>query len=51
MWKTWRKKLGVKIDSKFSFDKHIKTCKKVVTPYMTIEKKKVFMNFFFQLSV
>ena len=51
------KLLGVKIDSKFSFDKHIKTiCKKAsnrlralarVIPYMTIEKKKVLMNSFF----
>ena len=45
---------GVKIDSKFSLDKHIKTiCKKAsnkltaltrVTPYMAIEKKRVLMN-------
>ena len=50
------KLLGVKIDSKLSFDKHIKTiCKKAsnklrvltrVTPYMAIEKKKVLMIFF-----
>ena len=51
------KLLGVKIDSKLSFDKHIKTiCKKASnklralvrrTPYMSIEKKKVLMNSFF----
>ena len=51
------KLLGVKIDSKLSFDKHIKTiCKKAsnklralarVTPYMSIEKKKILMNSFF----
>ena len=45
---------GVKIDSKLSLDKHIKTiCKKAsnkltaptrVTPYMAIEKKRVLMN-------
>ena len=50
---------GVKVDSKLPFDKHIKTiCKKVsnklralvrVTPYMTIEKKKVLMNSFFAI--
>ena len=51
------KKLGgVKIDSKLSFDKHIKTiCKKAsnklralarVTPYMAIERKNVLMNSF-----
>ena len=48
---------GVKIDSKLSFNKHIKTiCKKAsnklralarVTPYMTIKKEKVLMNSFF----
>ena len=45
---------GVKIDSKLSLDKHIKTiCTKAsnkltaltrVTPYMAIEKKRVLMN-------
>ena len=49
-----KKLAGVKIDSKLSFDKHIKTiCKKAsnklralarVTPYMTIKKKEVLMN-------
>ena len=47
----------LKIDSKLSFDKHIKIiCKKArnklrtlarVTPYTAIEKKKVLMNSFF----
>ena len=51
------KLLGVKIDSKLSFDKHIKTIFKKasnnlraldrVRPYMAIEKKKVLMNSFF----
>ena len=51
------KLLGVKIDSKILFDKHIKTiCKKAsnklralarVISYMAIEKKKVLMNTFF----
>ena len=51
------KLLGVKIDSKLSFDKHIKTiCKKAsnklralagVATYMGIEKKKVLMNSLF----
>ena len=46
--------LGVYIDSKLNFDCHIdQLCKKVekklralakVTPYMTLEKKKIFMN-------
>ena len=50
------KLLGVKIDSKLSFDKHIKTIFKKasnnlraldrVRPYMAIEKKKVLMNSF-----
>ena len=53
----YEKLLGVKIDSKLSFDKHIKMiCKKEsdklraltrVTPYMVIENKKGFINSFF----
>ena len=51
------KLLGVKIDSKLSFDNHIKTiCKKAsnklralarITSCTTIEKKKVLINSFF----
>ena len=51
------KLLDVNIDSKLSFDKHIRAiCKKAsnklralarVTPYMAIEEKKVLMNSFF----
>ena len=49
--------LGVSIDSKLNFDSHVnhlcnKTNKKLealarVTPYMTLEKKKIVMNSFF----
>ena len=59
--KNCEKLLGVKIDSKFSFDKHIKTiCKKArnklwalarVTPYMAIDNKKVLVNSFFDYQV
>ena len=55
------KLLGIKIDSKLLFDKHIKkTCKKArnklralagIKPYMDIEKKEVLMNSFFELSI
>ena len=58
---TVKKLLGVKIDSKLSFDKHIKTIRKYpsnklralagVTPYMAIEKKKVLMNPFLTLNL
>ena len=57
----YEKLLRVKIDSKLSLDKHIKTiCKKAsnklralagVTHYMAIEKKKVLINSFFRLSI
>ena len=51
------KMLGVKIDYKLTFDKHVKTlCSKAnnklrtlatATPYMNVEKKKILMNLFF----
>ena len=57
----FQKLLGVKTNSKLSFDKHIKTiCKKTsnklialarVTPYMAIEKKKVLMKSFSTLNL
>ena len=57
----FQKLLGVKINSKLSFDKHIKTiCKKAsnklialarVTRYMAIEKKKVLMKSFSTLNL
>ena len=57
----FQKLLGVKINSKLSFYKHIKTiCKKAsnklialarVTPYMAIEKKKVLMKSFSTLNL
>ena len=54
------KLLGVKVDSKFVFDKHIKAiCKKASnklralgrdTSYIAIQKKKVLMNSFFDFQ-
>ena len=54
------KLLGVKIDSKFVFEKHIKTICKTAsnklralardTSYITIQKKKVLMNSFFDFQ-
>ena len=47
------KVLGVKIDYKLNFDKHVKTsCSKAnnklrATPYVSVEKKKILMNSFF----
>ena len=51
------KMLGVKIDYKLNFDEHVKTlCSKAnnklralarTTPYMSVEKKKILMNSFF----
>ena len=51
------KMLGVKIDYKLNFDEHVKTlCSKAnnklralarATPYMSIEKRKILMNSFF----
>ena len=51
------KMLGVKIDYKLNFDEHVKTlCSKAnnklralarATPYMSVEKKKILMNSFF----
>ena len=55
------KMLGVKIDYKLIFDEHVKTlCSKVnnklralarTTPYMSVEKKKILMNSFFNHSL
>ena len=55
------KMLGVKIDYKLNFDEHMKTlCSKAnnklralarATPYMSVEKKKILMNSFFQRTV
>ena len=54
---TCEKLLGVKIDNKLSFDTHVKgLCKKAnnklralvrATPYMSLEKRKLLMNSFF----
>ena len=55
--KECEKMLGVKIDYKLNFNKHVKTlCSKAnnklralarATPYMSVEKKKILMNSFF----
>ena len=56
----FEKRLSVKINSKLTFNKHIKTvCEEAsnklrtfsrVTRYMTIEKKKILISFFFFCS-
>ena len=53
--------LGVKIDYKLNFDEHVKTlCSKAnnklralarVTPYMSVEKKKILMNSLFNAQL
>ena len=55
------KMLGVKIDYKLNFDKHVKTlCSKAnnklrvlrrATPYMSTEKKKILLNSIFNTTV
>ena len=47
---TCEKLLGIESDNKLRLNAHVRTYAKIVTPYMTVSKRRVLINDFFKLQ-